>query len=1238
MERRPCGWCVLVLGMVFVLFALVSCGGRGGVSIAVAPSAVMLAPGESQVFTATVMGAAGTGVRWSSSGGELVASGMTATFVAPAEVGEYVVTASSAADNARWASATVSVIGVNGELSVGSEGGIVAGVDGVSLIVPRGVVEEGEALMLAVDRSAAPTLALPEDVQVLGSHYLFQVHRVLGSASNEAGANDVATASLDGLVIAMPVPEDADRERLALGVLVPSTYVMGGGPSEWVFVEGVLDGDRDLLLGSVYRVPAEGLSIVLVEHADAATVSSRSQSARDGGAVSRTAVPPAGTWLSSFTVTAVGARAESVRTEYEEYLASLVDVFRDGGFHPFLLSSAGRTFDFESWSWNYSHASYEVTVKEYQDVPILLPWPLSPTCSRDTNTGATTAAGVYNPITASITLCTYGTLNSSARQTGIHELFHASQFGSPAVARVSWDVLGHRLWIFEGTAALSERSIVNDGFAIERGARTRRPVDVPLQSSGDANRYEYRAQDVFAYLGDRVGEDFRYVRHLFAEGPSVQDFEVVLGQRYGLTWADVYEGWVRHQIEEVSQNCTFLEGTLIPNARLLNFHDGATGDSSFVVGSLDTRAAIITLVNRDPERTFEWGLSFHHQDGRSRSRLYAMDPSSTTGCLTPVSSGPHAGESVIGVSAGPNEVRRLLLIVPHVETWDRISSGFLRVVDHGYGSSPPVNVSVEPSSVTLPVNGTESFTATVSGAADTSVAWSATCGSLTASGLTATYTAPSTQGTCIVTVASVDDSNATANAVVTVAPPNAPPTILSFTATPSVATVGEPVTFSWSVSDADDDPLACSLDVDGNGAGDYEISDCRASATQVHTYAASGTFAPALSVSDGRGGVGQEATSVTIQPGAGSTRFTTLAAGSYSSFALDSSGNAWSWGSDNYGQLGDGGSNANKSSPVEVVMPAGVTFSFVAPATGAHSLALDSSGNAWSWGSNNYGQLGDGGTNANRSTPVPIVMPAGVTFTTLAAGAWHSLALDSNGNAWAWGRDHRGQLGDGGTNTDTNTPVQVIMPAGVTFVALAAGTGHSLAIDSNGNGWAWGYNWWGQLGYGGSANTTTPVQVVMAAGVTFTTVAAGESFSLALDTTGNGWAWGYNGYGQIGDGSTLTRRTPVQVAMPASVTFASLGAGRHHSLALDSDGNAWGWGRNYSGQLGDGGTNEDSSMPVQVAMPAGVTFAALDAGYYHSLALDGVGNAWAWGSDHYGALGDGGTNANQSTPVPVAMP
>ncbi len=109
-------------------------------------------------------------------------------------------------------------------------------------------------------------------------------------------------------------------------------------------------------------------------------------------------------------------------------------------------------------------------------------------------------------------------------------------------------------------------------------------------------------------------------------------------------------------------------------------------------------------------------------------------------------------------------------------------------------------------------------------------------------------------------------------------------------------------------------------------------------------------------------------------------------------------------------------------------------------------------------------------------------------------------------------------------------------------------------------------------------------------------------------------SWGYNGSGQLGNGSTSDSWVPVEVEMPTGVSFEQVSAGQVHSLALDSDGNAWAWGYNGDGQLGNGSTLT-SWVPVEVEMPTGVSFKQVSAGGYHSLALDGDGNAWAWGNN-----------------------
>jgi alpha-tubulin suppressor-like RCC1 family protein len=176
--------------------------------------------------------------------------------------------------------------------------------------------------------------------------------------------------------------------------------------------------------------------------------------------------------------------------------------------------------------------------------------------------------------------------------------------------------------------------------------------------------------------------------------------------------------------------------------------------------------------------------------------------------------------------------------------------------------------------------------------------------------------------------------------------------------------------------------------------------------------------------------------------------------------------------------------------------------------------------------------------------------------------------------------------------------------------------------------WGWGYNGNGQLGDGTTTNRSTPVQ---ASGLTdVTTIAAGWNQTLALKSDGTVWAWGINTYGQVGDGTLVERHTPVQVSGLGSVT--AIAAGGYHSLALKSDGSVWAWGWNVGGAIGDG-TTINRSTPVQVSALSGVT--AIAAGAYHSLARKSDGTVWIWGMNQYGQLGDG-TTTGRALPVQVS--
>ena len=250
----------------------------------------------------------------------------------------------------------------------------------------------------------------------------------------------------------------------------------------------------------------------------------------------------------------------------------------------------------------------------------------------------------------------------------------------------------------------------------------------------------------------------------------------------------------------------------------------------------------------------------------------------------------------------------------------------------------------------------------------------------------------------------------------------------------------------------------------------------------------------------------------------------------------------------------------------------------------------------------------------------------------IAAGSRHAVALKSDGTVWAWGENSYGQCGtpnDYAKNGE-NTPVKVSALSNVT--AVAGGGYHSLALKSDGTVWAWGgSDYYSQLGNGTTGSSPTPVQVSSLSSVT--AIAGGVDHSLALKSDGTVWAWGYNGDGQLGDGTTTNRNTPVQVSGLSSVI--AIAGGGYHSLAMKSDGTVWAWGKDNAGQIGDGGTTGSGvyrKTPVQVFNLSKVTVIA--GGEYHSLAMKSDGTVWFWGDD-YGPT-TGTTYVSTLTPVQVS--
>jgi alpha-tubulin suppressor-like RCC1 family protein len=278
---------------------------------------------------------------------------------------------------------------------------------------------------------------------------------------------------------------------------------------------------------------------------------------------------------------------------------------------------------------------------------------------------------------------------------------------------------------------------------------------------------------------------------------------------------------------------------------------------------------------------------------------------------------------------------------------------------------------------------------------------------------------------------------------------------------------------------------------------------------------------------------------------------------------------------------------------------------------------------ARTWGWNGYGQLGNGTHNDSRVPTVPLAGVFGVVE--VAAGAYHSLAVKDDGSVWAWGWNAYGQLGNG-TTADAAAPVRVPGLTGV--VSVSAGLLHSLAVKGDGTVWAWGWNYFGQLGNGTNADNLRPVQV---RGITnVVNVAAGAFHSLARDNNSLVFAWGFNDLGQLGTGTTTSANTPRLIP---DLGARAIAAGAFHSVALHLDGTVRAWGWNGVGQLGDG-TTVDRHRPIAVTGLGDV--GAISAGYHHNLAVRRDGSVRAWGWNAIGQLGDG-TTVDRHVPVGIGL-
>jgi alpha-tubulin suppressor-like RCC1 family protein len=383
------------------------------------------------------------------------------------------------------------------------------------------------------------------------------------------------------------------------------------------------------------------------------------------------------------------------------------------------------------------------------------------------------------------------------------------------------------------------------------------------------------------------------------------------------------------------------------------------------------------------------------------------------------------------------------------------------------------------------------------------------------------------------------------------------------------------------------------------------------------------------------------AAGVALLPGT-TTALTTipsLAVGLGSGHACEvtGTGQAYCWGSNTYGELGDG---MTQSRPVRgpVLQPSGVLFTDIA--TGArHTCARTTTGAVYCWGDNSQQQLGIQSPIPFSATPRLVPLPTAING--LTAGSNHTCVLTASSPVvYCWGSNASYQIGVSGSTGPVGTPTLALGTA-TPFSGVTAGTEHTCALY-NGGAYCWGRNSEGQLGVDPSiTGPATPVmQTVQQSGVIFARITAGGSHTCGLErrntnpAVGNVWCWGSNANGQLGNGGFALRSLVPVLALPAgnAVVFTEVDAGVNHTCGLSSGGEVYCWGFNPAGQVGTGAPT--SSIPASVNAPAGLTFTNVAAGNTSSCARSSSGTVYCWGGNGGGQLGDATTT---DRPAPTAQ-
>jgi len=364
----------------------------------------------------------------------------------------------------------------------------------------------------------------------------------------------------------------------------------------------------------------------------------------------------------------------------------------------------------------------------------------------------------------------------------------------------------------------------------------------------------------------------------------------------------------------------------------------------------------------------------------------------------------------------------------------------------------------------------------------------------------------------------------------------------------------------------------------------------------------------------------------------------------FSSIAVSSDRRVFTWGSNSFGQLGNNYSTSDSSLPIDVTSRFGLLASdrIIITSIGRfYNSALSSNGRVFTWGNNEFGQLGDNSV-TNKYSPTDITsrfgLLSGDKIIDISSGRDHSSALSSTGRVFTWGYNKYGQLGDN-TTTNKSVPTAEItsrfgLSAGDKIVSISLGGDHSSAISSNGRVFTWGGNSSGQLGDNTITNKSVPTEITsrfgLSTGDKIVSISLGEDHSSAISSNGRVFTWGNNLSGQLGDNTITNKSVPTDITsrftLDSRDKIVSISLSMFNSAAISSNGRVFTWGGNTWGQLGQNTTifrQVPTDITSRFTLDANDKIVLVSLGNYNSAAISSNGRVFTWGSNNMGQLGDG---------------